>query len=86
MARRRRYSALAELLSAALQGAAIFLEVVGKERWAGAVELIDKLVLALTSTSVPLLLGADDITSCGGPRCHGGRTRRQDSPAAQRFG
>ncbi|XP_039841161.1 CASP-like protein 1U3 [Panicum virgatum] len=63
-----KYSALADLLSAVLQMVAIFLEVVGKEKWAGAVELIDKLVLALTSTSAPLLLAADDITSCGGPR------------------
>ena len=58
-----RYAAVANLLSAALQGVAIFLEVVGKGRWAKAVELVDKLVLALTSTAAPLLLAVDDIGS-----------------------
>jgi len=54
---------VANLLSAALQGAAIFLEVVGKGRWAKTVELVDKLALALTSTAAPLLLAVDDIGS-----------------------
>ncbi|CAN6343154.1 unnamed protein product [Urochloa humidicola] len=63
-----KYSALANLLSAALQGLAIWLEVLDKEKWAKTVELIDKLVLALTSTSAPLLFAVDNITSCGGGR------------------
>ncbi|XP_025806930.1 CASP-like protein 1U3 [Panicum hallii] len=66
------YAALANLLSAVLQGVAIFLEAVGKGRWAKAVELVDKLALALTSTSAPLLLALDDIASCGPPRGGGG--------------
>lgn len=73
-----RYSALADLLSAVLQMVTIFLEVVGKEKWASTVELIDRLVQALTSTSAALLLAVDDITSCGGPPRGGGtRGRRQ---------
>jgi hypothetical protein len=76
-----RYSALADLLSAVLQMVTIFLEVVGKEKWASTVELIDRLVQALTSTSAALLLAVDDITSCGPPRgrrsgaCRSGQTR-----------
>ncbi|KAM0822233.1 hypothetical protein ACQ4PT_071627 [Festuca glaucescens] len=60
-----KYSALADLLSAVLQGVAIYLEVVKKEKAAKVVELIDKLLLALTSTSATLLFAVDDITSCG---------------------
>ncbi|CAN6356363.1 unnamed protein product [Urochloa humidicola] len=60
------YSAFAELLSAVLEGVVIWLEVLGKDEWASTVEFIDKLVLALTSTSAPLLLAVDNITSCGG--------------------
>ncbi|CAN6334269.1 unnamed protein product [Urochloa humidicola] len=69
-----KYSALANLASAVLQGLAIWLEVVGKEKWSKTVELLDKLVLALTSTSAPLLFAVDDITSCGGRR-RGSRSR-----------
>ncbi|CAN6356364.1 unnamed protein product [Urochloa humidicola] len=69
-----KYSALANLASAVLQGSAIWLEVVGKEKWSKTVELLDKLVLALTSTSAPLLFAVDDITSCGGRR-RGSRSR-----------
>ncbi|CAM0884711.1 unnamed protein product [Alopecurus aequalis] len=60
-----KYSALADLLSAVLQGVAIYLEVVKKDKAAKAVELIDKLLQALTSTSAALLFAVDDITSCG---------------------
>nr|CAB3466084.1 unnamed protein product [Digitaria exilis] len=62
------YSSVASLVSAVLQGVVIWLEVVGNEKWTKTVELIDALVLALTSTSGPLLFAADDITSCGSPR------------------
>jgi hypothetical protein len=48
-----------------LQGVAIYLEVMKKEKAAKVVELIDKLLLALTSTSASLLFAVDDITSCG---------------------
>nr|CAB3462248.1 unnamed protein product [Digitaria exilis] len=44
------------------------------------IDLIDKVVLALTSTSGPLLLAADDITSCGPPRS---RRRRNNNGARQ---
>lgn len=74
-----RYSALANLPTAVLQGVAIYLEVTGHEKAAKTVELIDKLVLALTSTSAPLLFAVDDITSCGGPPRAGGRARGQPS-------
>lgn len=60
-----KYSALADLLSAVLQGVAIYLEIVKKKKAAKVVELIDKLLLALTSTSASLLFAVDDITSCG---------------------
>ncbi|RCV18960.1 hypothetical protein SETIT_3G345200v2 [Setaria italica] len=64
-----KYSAVANLVSAVLQGVAIWLEVVGKERRAKTIDLIDKLVLALTSTSAPQLFAVDNITSsCGGRR------------------
>ncbi|KAJ1254958.1 hypothetical protein BS78_K304700 [Paspalum vaginatum] len=72
-----KYSALADLLSAVLQGVAIWLEATRKERAAKAVELIDKVVQALTSTSSALLFAVDDITSCGGPRSRGARGQRQ---------
>ncbi|CAN6343153.1 unnamed protein product [Urochloa humidicola] len=62
------YSAIASLVSAVLQGVVIWLEVLGKGEWAKTVEFIDKVVLALTSTSAPLLFAADNITSCGPPR------------------
>ncbi|CAN6334268.1 unnamed protein product [Urochloa humidicola] len=60
------YSAIASLVSAVLEGVVIWLEVLGKDEWAKTVEFFDKVVLALTSTSAPLLLAADNITSCGG--------------------
>jgi len=66
-----RYSALANLPTAVLQGVAIYLEVAGRENAAKTVELIDKLVLALTSTSAPLQFAIDDITSSGPPRAGG---------------
>ncbi|XP_066334581.1 CASP-like protein 1U1 [Miscanthus floridulus] len=68
-----KYSALANLPTAVLQGVAIYLEVAGRQNAAKTVELIDKLVLALTSTSAPLLFAIDDITSCGPPRAGGSR-------------
>ncbi|AQK48842.1 hypothetical protein ZEAMMB73_Zm00001d048761 [Zea mays] len=74
-----KYSAFANLPTAVLQGVAIYLEVTGHEKAAKTVELIDKLVLALTSTSAPLLFAVDDITSCGGPPRAGGRARGQPS-------
>ncbi|EEE53348.1 hypothetical protein OsJ_36368 [Oryza sativa Japonica Group] len=46
-----RYAAAADLVSAVLQGVAIYLEAVRKEEAARVVELIDKLVQALTSSS-----------------------------------
>ncbi|CAN6351917.1 unnamed protein product [Urochloa humidicola] len=73
------YSAIASLVSAVLEGVVIWLEVLGKEEWAKTVEFIDKLVLALTSTSAPLLFAADNITSCGPPR------GRRSSPAQKRL-
>ncbi|KAL6622724.1 hypothetical protein ACP70R_032603 [Stipagrostis hirtigluma subsp. patula] len=81
-----KYSAAADLLSAALQGVAIFLEVGGKEKAAKTVQLIDKLVQALTSTSAALLLAVDDITSCGGPTRGGGARRRRGSACGQAGG
>uniref|UniRef100_A0A0E0FCV8 CASP-like protein n=1 Tax=Oryza meridionalis TaxID=40149 RepID=A0A0E0FCV8_9ORYZ len=63
-----RYAAAADLVSAVLQGVAIYLEAVRKEEAARVVELIDKLVQALTSSSAALLLAVADITSCGLPR------------------
>ncbi|RCV18959.1 hypothetical protein SETIT_3G345100v2 [Setaria italica] len=71
-----KYSALADLLSAVLQGVAIYLEATRKDRAARAVELIDKLVQALTSSSAALLLAVDDITSCGGGGGPGGQRQR----------
>ncbi|EAY83385.1 hypothetical protein OsI_38601 [Oryza sativa Indica Group] len=69
-----RYAAAADLVSAVLQGVAIYLEAVRKEEAAKVVELIDKLVQALTSSSAALLLAVADITSCGLPRSsRGGR-------------
>uniref|UniRef100_M8AYZ9 CASP-like protein n=1 Tax=Aegilops tauschii TaxID=37682 RepID=M8AYZ9_AEGTA len=44
-----KYSALADLLSAVLQGVAICLEVARKDKAAKVVELIDKLLLALST-------------------------------------
>ncbi|KAL6643932.1 hypothetical protein ACP70R_018698 [Stipagrostis hirtigluma subsp. patula] len=81
-----KYSAAADLLSAALQGVAIYLEVGGKEKAAKTVQLIDKLVQALTSTSAALLLAVDDITSCGGPTRGGGARRRRGSACGQAAG
>ncbi|PVH63006.1 hypothetical protein PAHAL_3G451700 [Panicum hallii] len=72
-----KYSALADLLSAVLQGVAIYLEATRKGKAARAVELIDKLAQALTSTSGALLLAVDDITSCGGPPRGGGTGGRR---------
>ncbi|KAL6842144.1 hypothetical protein ACP4OV_028123 [Aristida adscensionis] len=80
-----RYSAAADLLSAALQGVAIYLEVAGKEKAAKTVQLIDKLVQALTSTSAALLLAVDDITSCGGARRRGGMCGGGQGQAAGGF-
>ncbi|KAM3296883.1 hypothetical protein ACQJBY_038971 [Aegilops geniculata] len=80
-----KYSALADLLSAVLQGVAICLEVARKEKAAKVVELIDKLLLALTSTSAALLLAVDDITSCGSPRGGGRRRSRRFCTQAGRF-
>ncbi len=72
-----RYAAAADLVSAVLQGVAIYLEAVRKEEAARVVELIDKLVQALTSSSAALLLAVADITSCGLPRSsRGGRGGR----------
>lgn len=59
---------------------AIYLEATRKDRAAcSAVELIDKLVQALTSTSAALLLAADDITSCSMPPRAGGRGHQRQS-------
>ncbi|KAK3139935.1 hypothetical protein QOZ80_5AG0392870 [Eleusine coracana subsp. coracana] len=58
------FASLGELVSAILQGVAIWLEVAGKEKSSKVVELIDKVVLALTSTSASVLLAVDEITSC----------------------
>ncbi|KAK3136700.1 hypothetical protein QOZ80_5BG0441170 [Eleusine coracana subsp. coracana] len=58
------FATFGELVSAILQGVVIWLEVAGKEKWSKVVELIDKLVLALTSTSASVLLAVDEITSC----------------------
>ncbi|XP_037444937.1 CASP-like protein 1U1 [Triticum dicoccoides] len=80
-----KYSALADLLSAVLQGVAICLEVARKEKAAKVVELIDKLLMALTSTSAALLLAVDDITSCGSPRGGGRRRSRRFCTQAGRF-
>ncbi|XP_062202033.1 CASP-like protein 1U1 [Phragmites australis] len=72
-----RYAALANLLSAVLQGVTICLEATRNRNAARIVELIDNLVQALTSTSAALLLAVDDITSCGGPpRRRGPRGQR----------
>ncbi|VAI53314.1 unnamed protein product [Triticum turgidum subsp. durum] len=79
-----KYSALADLLSAVLQGVAICLEVARKDKAAKVVEFIDKLLLALTSTSAALLLAVDDITSCGSPR-RGRRRSRRFCTQAGRF-
>ncbi|CAN6361171.1 unnamed protein product [Urochloa humidicola] len=74
------YAALASLVSAVLQGVAIWLEVIGKEeRWVKTVELIDKFVQALTATSAALLLAVDDITSCGPPRSRSGGSSRPEA-------
>ncbi|KAF7087975.1 hypothetical protein CFC21_091131 [Triticum aestivum] len=80
-----KYAALADLLSAVLQGVAICLEVARKDKAAKVVELIDKLLLALTSTSAALLLAVDDITSCGSPRGGGRRRSRRFCTQAGRF-
>ncbi|KAF7082389.1 hypothetical protein CFC21_086262 [Triticum aestivum] len=80
-----KYSALADLLSAVLQGVAICLEVARKDKAAKVVEFIDKLLLALTSTSAALLLAVDDITSCGSPRGGGRRRSRRFCTQAGRF-
>ncbi|CAN6329295.1 unnamed protein product [Urochloa humidicola] len=73
------YSAVASLVSAVLGAVVIWLEVLGKDEWAKTVEFIDKVVLALTSTSAPLLFAADNITSCGPPRS------QRSSPARKRL-
>ncbi|RLN27552.1 hypothetical protein C2845_PM05G15860 [Panicum miliaceum] len=73
------YSFKYSALTAVLQSAAIYLEATRKGRAARAVELIDKLAQALTSTSGALLLAVDDITSCGGPR-----DSRRAAPARRR--
>uniref|UniRef100_A0A0E0MN73 CASP-like protein n=1 Tax=Oryza punctata TaxID=4537 RepID=A0A0E0MN73_ORYPU len=80
-----RYAAAADLVSAVLQGVAIYLEAVRKEEAAKVVELLDKLVQALTSSSAALLLAVADITSCGLPRSsrRGGGRRQQSSLCSQ---
>uniref|UniRef100_A0A0E0FCV7 CASP-like protein n=1 Tax=Oryza meridionalis TaxID=40149 RepID=A0A0E0FCV7_9ORYZ len=80
-----RYAAAADLVSAVLQGVAIYLEAVRKEEAARVVELIDKLVQALTSSSAALLLAVADITSCGLPRSsrRGGGRRQSGGLCSQ---
>lgn len=62
---RRRFASVAELLSAVLEALVIYLEVMGEEKMSKFVDLLDKIVLALKSSSTAVLFAVDEITSCG---------------------